>query len=101
MENIALFREGVAIRKHEVEQAKISAAKDNAELSKLKNEEKVLKGIVQQLKGIFFIIHCLQIGFSIHTRGGNLNIIFMIGPKHFCSFFKNERVVLNMITKIY
>ncbi|XP_076908381.1 glucosidase 2 subunit beta-like [Bidens hawaiensis] len=50
MEKIALFREGVTIRKHEVEQAKISAAKDEAELSKLKNEEKFLKGIVQQLK---------------------------------------------------
>ncbi|XP_076882917.1 glucosidase 2 subunit beta-like [Bidens hawaiensis] len=50
MEKIALFREGVAIRKHEVEQAKVSAAKDEAELSKLKNEEKILKGIVQQLK---------------------------------------------------
>ncbi|KAI3822954.1 hypothetical protein L1987_10556 [Smallanthus sonchifolius] len=50
MEQIALFQEGVAIRKHEIEQAKISAAKDEAELSNLKNEEKILKGIVQQLK---------------------------------------------------
>ncbi|KAI3688345.1 hypothetical protein L1987_82057 [Smallanthus sonchifolius] len=50
MEKIALFQEGVAIRKHEIEQAKISAAKDEVELSKLKNEEKILKGIVQQLK---------------------------------------------------
>ncbi|KAI7726246.1 hypothetical protein M8C21_008590, partial [Ambrosia artemisiifolia] len=50
MEKIALFREGVAIRKHEVEQAKVSSAKDAAELSNLKNEEKILKGIVQQLK---------------------------------------------------
>ncbi|KAM0045052.1 putative mannose-6-phosphate receptor binding domain superfamily, glucosidase II beta subunit [Helianthus debilis subsp. tardiflorus] len=50
MEKIALYRDGVAIRKHEVEQAKVSAAKDEAELSNLKNEEKILKGIVQQLK---------------------------------------------------
>ncbi|MFS7980210.1 putative glucosidase II beta subunit [Helianthus anomalus] len=50
MEKIALYRDGVAIRKHEVEQAKVSAAKDEAELSNLQNEEKILKGIVQQLK---------------------------------------------------
>ncbi|KAJ0818459.1 putative mannose-6-phosphate receptor binding domain superfamily, glucosidase II beta subunit [Helianthus annuus] len=50
MEKIALYRDGVAIRKHEVEQAKVSAAKDEAELSNLKNEEKILKEIVQQLK---------------------------------------------------
>ncbi|KAL8245577.1 hypothetical protein R6Q59_011835 [Mikania micrantha] len=50
MEKIVLFQEGVAIRKHEIEQAKFSAAKDEAELSKLKNEKKNLMGIVQQLK---------------------------------------------------
>ncbi|MFS7933472.1 putative glucosidase II beta subunit [Helianthus anomalus] len=49
-EKIALYRDGVAIRKHEGEQAKGSAAKDEAKLSNLKNEEKILKGIVQQLK---------------------------------------------------
>ncbi|XP_024974361.1 glucosidase 2 subunit beta-like isoform X1 [Cynara cardunculus var. scolymus] len=47
---IATFKEGVIIRKHEVEQAKILAAKDEAELSRLKNEENILKGLVQQLK---------------------------------------------------
>ncbi|KAF5759892.1 putative glucosidase II beta subunit [Helianthus annuus] len=50
MEKNALHRDGVAIRKHEVQQAKVSAAKDEAELSNLKNEEKIFKGIVQQLK---------------------------------------------------
>ncbi|KAK1429043.1 hypothetical protein QVD17_11242 [Tagetes erecta] len=50
MEKIEIFQKGVAIRKHEIEQAKVSLAQDEAELSKLKNEEKVLKGIVQQLK---------------------------------------------------
>lgn len=60
MERIAVFQKGVALRKHEIEQAKISSAQDEAELSKLKNEEKILKGIVQQLKGIcFFIIFYL------------------------------------------
>ncbi|GJT05531.1 glucosidase 2 subunit beta [Tanacetum coccineum] len=49
-EKIATYQQGVAIRKHEIEEAKISAAKDEAELSKLKSEEKVLKGIVEQLK---------------------------------------------------
>ncbi|KAI3794859.1 hypothetical protein L1987_37499 [Smallanthus sonchifolius] len=47
---IATFREGFTIRKHEVEQAKLSAAKDEEELSRLKNEENILKGLVQQLK---------------------------------------------------
>nr|XP_043632489.1 glucosidase 2 subunit beta-like [Erigeron canadensis] len=47
---IATFQEGVTIRKHDVEQAKISAVKDEAELSRLKNEENILKGLVQQLK---------------------------------------------------
>ncbi|KAK1411059.1 hypothetical protein QVD17_37603 [Tagetes erecta] len=47
---ITTFRDGVKIRKHEVEQAKLSAAKDEEELSRLKNEENILKGLVQQLK---------------------------------------------------
>ncbi|KAJ0703149.1 putative mannose-6-phosphate receptor binding domain superfamily, glucosidase II beta subunit [Helianthus annuus] len=47
---IATFREGLTTRKHEVEKAKLSAAKDAEELSRLKNEENILKGLVQQLK---------------------------------------------------
>ncbi|KAL9370333.1 hypothetical protein Peur_041532 [Populus x canadensis] len=47
---IATYKEGVALRKKEVEQAKIAFAKDVTELSKLKNEEKILKGLVEQLK---------------------------------------------------
>ncbi|KAF5735681.1 glucosidase 2 subunit beta-like isoform X1 [Tripterygium wilfordii] len=47
---ISTHQEGVALRKLEVEQAKLSIAKDEAELSKLKNEENILKGLVQQLK---------------------------------------------------
>ncbi|XP_059628704.1 glucosidase 2 subunit beta [Cornus florida] len=47
---IATFQEGVTLRKQEVEKAKLAVAKDESELSKLKNEEKVLKGLVQQLK---------------------------------------------------
>lgn len=47
---IATYQEGVTIRKKEVEQAKQAFARDEAELSKLKNEEKVLKGLVQQLR---------------------------------------------------
>lgn len=49
---IATFQEGVTLRSKEVEQGKLAFAKDEAELSKLKNEEKVLKGLVQQLKGM-------------------------------------------------
>lgn len=45
------------MRKQEVEQAKLAMEKDEAELSKLKNEESVLKGIVKQLKGITFFCY--------------------------------------------
>ncbi|KAK9062474.1 hypothetical protein SSX86_019660 [Deinandra increscens subsp. villosa] len=47
---IAAFREGLTIRKNEVERAKLAAAKDEEELSRLKKEENILKGLVQQLK---------------------------------------------------
>lgn len=48
---IATFEEGVKIRKQEVEHAKVAITKDEAELLKLKNEEKILKGLVEQLNG--------------------------------------------------
>ncbi|KAL9226646.1 hypothetical protein vseg_002433 [Gypsophila vaccaria] len=47
---ISTYEEGVIMRSKEVEQAKLAFAKDEAELSKLKGEEKTLKGLVQQLK---------------------------------------------------
>ncbi|OVA08857.1 Glucosidase 2 subunit beta [Macleaya cordata] len=47
---IATYKEGVAIRKQEVEQAKEGISKSEAELTKLKSDEKILKGLVQQLK---------------------------------------------------
>lgn len=47
---IATYQEGVILRKKEIEQAKQNLVKDEAELSNLKNEEKILKGLVQQLK---------------------------------------------------
>ncbi|GAV76388.1 PRKCSH-like domain-containing protein/PRKCSH_1 domain-containing protein [Cephalotus follicularis] len=47
---IAVYQEGIALRKQEVEKAKVAVVKDEAELSKLQNEEKILKGLVQQLK---------------------------------------------------
>ncbi|KAL2940426.1 17.3 kDa class I heat shock protein, partial [Bienertia sinuspersici] len=47
---IATYQEGVILRRKEIEQSKVAIAKDEAELSKLKNEEKVLQGLVQQLK---------------------------------------------------
>lgn len=53
---ITTYQEGITLRKREVEQAKLAVAKDEAELLKLKNEEKVLKGLVQQLKGTFLLI---------------------------------------------
>ncbi|TKY58954.1 Glucosidase 2 subunit beta [Spatholobus suberectus] len=47
---IATYQEGVKLRKQEIEQAKVAMEKDEAELSKLKKEESILKGIVRQLK---------------------------------------------------
>lgn len=47
---IATYQEGVVIRNQEVEQAKVAMAKDEAELSKLLNDEKILKRLVEQLK---------------------------------------------------
>lgn len=52
---IATYQEGVAIRKQEVEQAKLAMAKDEAELLKLQGEEKILKRLVEQLRGIITI----------------------------------------------
>ncbi|RZC79110.1 hypothetical protein C5167_003333 [Papaver somniferum] len=48
---IATYKEGVTIRNQEIEQAKQGISKGEAELAKLKSEEKILKGLVQQLKG--------------------------------------------------
>ncbi|KAG8635425.1 glucosidase 2 subunit beta isoform X1 [Manihot esculenta] len=47
---IATYKEGVALRKQEVEKAKVAITKDEAELSKLRNEENILEALVQQLK---------------------------------------------------
>ncbi|CAI0384634.1 unnamed protein product [Linum tenue] len=47
---IDMYREGVTIRKREVEQAKEAISKDKAELSVLKAEEKSLDKLVNQLK---------------------------------------------------
>ncbi|KAL4384547.1 hypothetical protein GQ457_15G029210 [Hibiscus cannabinus] len=50
MKKISTFMEGVTLREQEIELAKVGLAKDEAELAKLKDEEKLLKGIVEQLK---------------------------------------------------
>ncbi|KAK8637704.1 hypothetical protein V6N13_136170 [Hibiscus sabdariffa] len=50
VKKIATYKEGATIRKLEIEKAKLSIAKDAAELTKLKNEEKILKGRVIELK---------------------------------------------------
>lgn len=72
---IATYQEGVTLRKKEVEQAKQAFSKDEADLLKLKNEEKILKGLVQQLKGMTFS------GTSANLQ--NL-FIYVIGP---CSYY--------------
>ncbi|KAM3330128.1 hypothetical protein ACQJBY_026864 [Aegilops geniculata] len=47
---VATYRSGVVIRNQEVEKAKLAIAKDEAELTKLKGEEKILQGLVDKLK---------------------------------------------------
>ncbi|CAI0384642.1 unnamed protein product [Linum tenue] len=57
---IDMYREGVTIRKREVEQAKEAISKDKAELSVLKAEEKSLDKLVNQLKGNLSYISIFQ-----------------------------------------
>ncbi|XP_051224448.1 glucosidase 2 subunit beta [Lolium perenne] len=47
---VATYKSGVVIRNQEVEKAKVALAKDEAELAKLKGEEKILQGLVDKLK---------------------------------------------------
>ncbi|XP_072984490.1 glucosidase 2 subunit beta isoform X2 [Typha latifolia] len=47
---IATYQDGVVIRNQEIEKAKQAFSKDEEELSKLKNDEKILKGLVEQLR---------------------------------------------------
>jgi len=45
------------VRKQAIEHAYLALEKDEAELSKLKKEESILKGVVKQLKGTIFLFH--------------------------------------------
>lgn len=72
---IAIFQEGVIIRKKEIEQAKLAILKEEAELAKLTKEEKILKDIVEQLKGniffcyqSFFFFYSNKISMDTHIR---------------------------------
>ncbi|RWW67148.1 hypothetical protein BHE74_00025429 [Ensete ventricosum] len=56
---IATHQDGLVIRKREVEKAKQAFAKDEEELSKLKSEEKILKGLVDKLRGAIPLIHTM------------------------------------------
>ncbi|KAI3461917.1 hypothetical protein Pfo_018580 [Paulownia fortunei] len=47
---IATYQEGVTIRRQEIEQAKLAIAKEEGALLKLKDEEKILKPLVEKLK---------------------------------------------------
>lgn len=47
---IATYQEGVTIRRQEIEKAKLAIVKEEAELQKLKDEEIILKGLVDKLK---------------------------------------------------
>lgn len=59
--NIAAHQEGLVIRKLEVEKAKEAFAKDEAELLKLKSEEKILKDLVDKLRGVTLMLKILKI----------------------------------------
>ena len=68
----------MALRRKEVEQAKVAFAKDEAELSKLKSEEKVLKDLVQQLKGMYLLyILFLLWGYLLYILVLRLNTTFL------------------------
>jgi len=54
---IATYQEGVKVRKQAIEHAHLALEKDEAELSKLKKEESILKGVVKQLKGTIFLFY--------------------------------------------
>ncbi|XP_051142632.1 glucosidase 2 subunit beta [Andrographis paniculata] len=47
---ISTYKDGIALRNKEIEQAKLAIAKDEGELSKLKDEEKILRPLVDKLK---------------------------------------------------
>ncbi|KAG7606288.1 Glucosidase 2 subunit beta [Arabidopsis thaliana] len=47
---IETYNQGLVIRRQEIELAKVGLEKDAAELKKLKSEQKILKGLVDQLK---------------------------------------------------
>lgn len=57
---VATYKNGVVIRKQEVERAKEAFAKDEVELAKLKGEEKILQGLVDKLKGLVFVSIALE-----------------------------------------
>lgn len=48
---IATYQQGVTLRRQKVKEANVAFSKDEAELAKLKNDEKVLKDLVLKLKG--------------------------------------------------
>lgn len=58
---ITTYEEGLIIRRREIEQAKLAIAKEVAELSKLKDQEKILKGLVEQLKGKFILFSSIAV----------------------------------------
>ena len=69
------------MRKKEIEQAKQNLVKDEAELSNLKNEEKILKGLVQQLKGMFLICIVLSpVNISIFQLYSVMIFFFKVSP---------------------
>lgn len=78
---ITTYQEGVTIRRKEIEKAKLAIAKDEKELLKLKNEEKILKPLVDKLKGTFSLNFFNSLRHFEWTKYAcqNQNVIFLIG----------------------
>ncbi|KAL6500065.1 hypothetical protein OROGR_027975 [Orobanche gracilis] len=52
IKKIATYQEGITIRKKESEQAKLAMSKEEGQLLKLENEEKILEELIEKLKAL-------------------------------------------------
>lgn len=102
---IATYHEGVSVRKHEVEQARVAMAKDEAELSKLQNEEKILKRLVEQLKGIVLSCHVLFLRHHHHHpqvfRLAGYLFVVLFSQNSLCCTYKINRYILYILKTIF
>jgi hypothetical protein len=74
---VSTYKSGVVIRKQEIERAKEAYAKDEAELAKLKGEERILQGLVDKLQGVLFVTIGLLSFFVNKLCRTNLIFVFL------------------------